>query len=94
MSDMEWVRAKDDEARRQEAELLRKAKARAAERGKEPFSYEALIRLYDPTSEMATVIHDPAATAAALEDRYYVDYPDVLTIREFAERMEHARRSR
>lgn len=85
--DWEWLNRKADEAEAVEARLLAEAKARAAEVGKEPFDYEALCRIYDPTSDMATVIHDPVATARSLESKYYVSFPDVLTLAEFAERM-------
>jgi hypothetical protein len=85
--DTEWLRRKDDEMQAQLAREVAEAKARAAQRGKEPFDYEALCKLYDPTSDMGTVVLDPVATARSLESKYYVSFPDVLTLAEFAERM-------
>jgi hypothetical protein len=89
--DWEWLKRKDDEAKAQEARYLAEAKARAAEQGKEPFDYEALCKLYDPTSDLGTVVLDPVATARSLESKYYVFFPAVLTLAEFAERMREIR---
>jgi beta-ureidopropionase len=94
LSDMDWLHAKADAADRQEAEYLRKAKAEAAVTGKEPFNYAQLITMYDPTSDLGTTVIDPAGTAAALERRYYIDYPRILNLRDFAEAMNIARTSR
>jgi len=87
MSDLEWLRRKADEARCTEAERLRRARERARASGKEPFDFDALCRRYDPSSELASSseLPDRAATAAALERRYYLDHPEVKTIAEFAE---------
>ncbi len=87
MGDMEWLRRKDDEVRAALAGELAAAKLRAAERGKEPFDYAALCEIYDPTSDLGVEVRDPDERARALEARYYVDCPDVLTLAEFAERM-------
>jgi hypothetical protein len=61
--------------------------------GKEPFDFRALCCRYDPSSEMSasSELTDPAGTAAALERRYYIDYPHVMTIAEFAETLERMR---
>jgi hypothetical protein len=85
--DMEWLRRKDDEMQAQLARELAAAKVRAAERGKEPFDYAALCEIYDPTSDLGYVVHDPAERARSLERKYYTSFPDVLTLAEFAERM-------
>jgi hypothetical protein len=91
MNDSEWMNARADAARGEEERLLAAAKAEAARAGKEPFDYAKLCTMYDPTNDLATKIYDPAETARALENRYYVDYPGVLTLAEFAERMNEMR---
>jgi hypothetical protein len=85
--DMEWLRRKDDEMQAQLAREVTEAKDRAKQSGKEPFDYDALCRIYDPTSDLGTVVLDPVATARSLESKYYVSFPSVLTLAEFAERM-------
>jgi hypothetical protein len=85
--DWEWLRRKDDEMQAQLARELADAKARAAQTGKEPFDYAALCEIYDPTSDLGTVVHDPVERARSLESKYYVSFPNVLTLSEFAERM-------
>ena len=87
VDDLEWLRAKDREMRAQQARELEAAKAAAAARGKQPFDYTALCEIYDPTSDLGVVVHDPAERARALEARYYLDCPDVLDLAAFAERM-------
>jgi hypothetical protein len=93
MNDMEWLRARGEAMKAQEAEYLRKAKEEASRRGKEPFDFAKLCTLYDPSSEMASssVLSDPQGTSDALERRYYIDYPNILTIAEFAARLEEDR---
>jgi hypothetical protein len=95
-SDWAWLERKADEAERVEAELLRCAKEKALFSGKEPFDFRALCCRYDPSSEMSasSELTDPAGTATALERRYYIDYPNVMTIAEFAETLERIRSSR
>ena len=94
MSDMDWLNAKADAANKVELDFLRKAKAEATKTGKETFSYQKLITMYDPTTDMATKIFDPKETADALERRYYIDYPKVKNLRDFAVKMTLARTSR
>ena len=91
MSDWDWIREKDDQARRETAEALARARAEADRAGKETFDYGKLVRYYDPTSDLGTRVIDPAETAAALERRYYLDYPAVMTLKEFADRMNEYR---
>jgi hypothetical protein len=93
MDDMEWLRRKWEAAWAEELRLLALAKEKARADGKEPFDFAALCRLYDPSSELSSTgkLYDPAGTAAALERRYYIDYPKVMTIAEFAETLERLR---
>lgn len=87
MSDLEWLQAKSDEANRQEAEYLLAAKAVAAVNGKEPFDYETLCGLYDPSSELGVGVINHREAAEALERRYYIDYPAVTNLRDFADKL-------
>jgi hypothetical protein len=87
MSDWEWLKRKADAAEREEERLLAEARQRAAREGKEPFDFTALCELYDPTSDLAVKLHDPERRAKELEQRYYVDFPMVRTLAEFARTM-------
>jgi len=70
---------KEDQRR---AEMLAKAKAEAAARGKEPFDLEKLEQLCDTSSEGRV---DPVETRRKdFEFMYYVHNPDIQTIKEFA----------
>ena len=93
MSDMEWLKGKERERRAKLAEDLRSAKQEAAARGKEPFDFGRLQALYDPSSELtaSTDLRDPQAVAESLDLRYYLDFPEVLTLSEFAEKLRELR---
>ena len=93
MSDLEWLNRKADEQKRSLDEDVRRVKEEAAAAGKEPFDFEALCRLYDPSSELSSSgkLWDPAATASSLEASYYLVYRSVRTIAEFAEALERDR---
>ena len=71
----------DDPAR------LAEAKGRAPAEGKEPFSLERLESLFDTSSFMGDVAPE-AERLARYEKRYYVDFPDVKTIAELAQRLQ------
>lgn len=89
MSDLEWLRAKERERKARAAAALRAARDEAERRGKEPFDFAQLRALYDSSSEIAASsdLPDPSALAEHLEQRYYLDSPDVLTLEEFARRL-------
>jgi hypothetical protein len=72
-------------ARKQRAETLQRAKEDAARRGKEPFDLAKLEKLVDTTRE-GRVDPEPARQQR-FEELYYVDYPDVMTIETFAEKV-------
>ena len=93
MSDRDWLKAKEAERRAKLAEDLRAAKEAAAAGGKEPFDFDRLRTLYDPSSELASssAIVDPVPVAESLELRYYLDFPDVLTLSDFAEKLREMR---
>lgn len=84
MNDNEWLWKMLAEKEQKEAEDLVRAKAKAKETGKEPFDFEKFCSLYDPMPDMA-----PADAAWPLdirerwEKKYYLYYPDVMTIEEF-----------
>lgn len=89
MDDLKWLRAKEREREARAAEALGAAKAEAARRGKEPFDLARLREFYDPSSELAASaeLRDPPAVAADLERRYYLDFPDVLSLVDFARKL-------
>lgn len=93
MSDREWLRAKEEERRAKLAEDLRTAKEEAVRRGKEPFDFGRLHALYEPSSELSSSsgLRDPRAVAESLELRYYLDFPNVLTLSGFAEKLREMR---
>jgi hypothetical protein len=93
MSDMEWLKDKERARRAKLAENLRAAKEEAGRRGKEPFDFGRLRELYDPSSELtaSTDLRDPQTVAEDLERRYYLDFPQVLTLAEFAEKLQELR---
>jgi hypothetical protein len=71
-----------EQARRIHAEQLAAAKARAAERGKEPFDLAKLETMCDTSHDGRL---DPIEVRQAeLEQKYYVHFPDVMTLAEFA----------
>jgi len=93
MSDMEWLKDKERARRVKLAEDLRAAKEEASRRGKEPFDFGRLRELYDPSSELSSSsgLRDPRAVAESLELRYYLDFPNVLTLSGFAEKLREMR---
>jgi hypothetical protein len=93
MGDLEWMRARDKGLRKREAAQLCRAKEEASHRGKEPFDFSRLRELYDLSSDLSSSedIADPGAAARAYEKRYYLDFPEVLTLADFARKLEEAR---
>jgi len=75
--------ARENKLRR--AEALARGKADAAARGKEPFDLARLEKLcaIDALGTMG-----PDERRARLEEMYYVQYPDVLTLEEFARQVD------
>jgi hypothetical protein len=77
-------------ARRERAEELAAAKADAAKRGKEPFDLAKLETMCDTTREGKL---DPVERRhARFEEIYYTHYPDVMTLAEFAKKVEELNR--
>lgn len=62
------------------------AKADAARRGKEPFDLEKLEQLCDTSHEGR--MPPLEERYAEFESRYYVGYPEVMTLTEFAKEVE------
>jgi hypothetical protein len=80
---MEEIWARDAKER---AERLARAKADAAARGKEPFDLARLETMADTSSEGRM---DPEESRRArFEEMYYVHYPAILTIEDFARKVE------
>ena len=70
---------RDNEQRTRE--LLERKKAEALARGKEPFDFERL-RSMAPTDALGSTTDEQQTL---LERLYYVDHPEILTLREFAD---------
>ena len=71
---------------KERAERLARAKADAAARGKEPFDLAMLETMADTSSEGRM---DPEESRRArFEEKYYLQYPDILTIEDFAREVE------
>jgi hypothetical protein len=78
------------EARKQAAEQLAEAKADAARRGKEPFDLAKLETMCDTSHEGRL---DPVdVRTAEFERKYYVTFPDVMTLEEFARTVDELNR--
>ncbi len=84
MDDREWLDRKDAELQAAMARDLEAARAEAARAGKEPFDYDRLCTLYDPSSDLGYGVRDPARRARELERRYYVDFPGIMDLPTFA----------
>lgn len=91
MNDLNWLRNKTKEQNKLSAERLAEARAEAKKRGKEPFNFAKLCKFYDAGSDLSAELHDPHAAAAELERKYYLSFPDVSSLEEFAERMNEYR---
>ena len=67
-------------------ERLAAAKRDAAARGKEPFDLAKLETMCDTSSEGRM---DPEPVRyAKFEEMYYADYPDILTLEDFARKVD------
>ena len=76
--DREWYR-----------ELLESKIAEAEAAGKEPFSAEAFDRYYtrfDISDSSTKIANNPERISNTLS-KYYIRYPDVMTVEEFAEKL-------
>jgi hypothetical protein len=79
-----WAFIEELDARnaKERAARLARAKADAAARGKEPFDLARLESMADTSSEGRM---DPEESRRArFEEMYYVHYPDLMTIEDFA----------
>ena len=88
----DWTARFLAESREREAEddaYLAEVAARAHAAGKEPFDLDSFEALYDTSSDLAEG-HVTPREAREREWRwvYYVNFPDVMTVRELAERLE------
>ncbi len=68
------------------AERLAAAKRDAAARGKEPFDLARLETMCDTSSE-GRMAPEPVRHQR-FEDMYYVDYPGILTLEDFARKVD------
>jgi hypothetical protein len=71
-------------------EKLGGAKAEAARHGKESFDLERLESLCDTSHEGRMAPFDERITE--YEWKYYVDYPEIMTIEEFARKVDELNR--
>ena len=80
--DNKWLGALREQRGREKAERLAKARKAAAERGKEPFDLEALAKIYAFSGPYEAEHY--RRYAGEYEHEYYVTWPNVMTIAEFA----------
>ena len=88
MNDNEWLLNLIKKRKAERATAFSQAKERAKETGKEPYDFEKLFELYDIRSDLARGDAPPSEEIKQrYEQKYYIDYPDVMSIKEFAERL-------
>lgn len=68
--------------RAERAERLARARRDAAERGKEPFDFDAFVAVYP--GQPGDRGRDRAARAREWEERYYTTFTELMTMAEFA----------
>lgn len=89
MNDNAWFLRLVKIRRVEEAEKLAAAKEEAARTGKEAFDFQKLCSIYDPSPLTAPADWEPTEeTVRAYEYKYYVYYPHIKTIEEFARQQE------
>lgn len=87
-SDNEWAERLHREQQAERRRVLTEAKKAALEAGKEPFDLEKLWELWDFSPQLASPDWKPTAeTIEALEEKYFVRYPEFRTLEEFAKLM-------
>ena len=88
MNDNEWLLNSTKKRKEERAAAFSQAKQRAKESGKESYDFEKLSDLYDIRSDFARRGPPPSEeTKQRYEQKYYLDYPDVMSIKKFAERL-------
>ncbi|HUH02888.1 MAG TPA: hypothetical protein VML75_12910 [Kofleriaceae bacterium] len=68
----------------EKADKLAQAKREAAERGKQPFDLDKLEKLYATSTDGGGYLAPRAEREREFEYRYYVDYPQTMSIAEYA----------
>ena len=87
--DDQWFQEKLKADRKHRQTKLKEAKRKAKLSGKEAFSFKALCRHYDPTSDFAPAGSKPSReTKKSLEYKYYVYCPEIMSIKEFISYLE------
>ena len=81
--DSEWFARRRAEQRRQRALALDEARAAAEARGKEPFDLARLEALLDTSPELGPTPPE-AERARVWADKYYLQYPEVMTLEQLA----------
>lgn len=81
-NDTLWLLARAAQQRAERAARLAAAREEAARRGKEPFDMAALAEIYEFRSPEVSENH--ALYAWELEEQYYVVYPALMSLAEFA----------
>ena len=79
-----------ERSKRQQAERLNAAKVEATKRGKEQFDLHALEQMCDTTHEGR--LGPVEERINEFEWKYYVDYPDLMTLAEFANKVDELSR--
>ncbi|WP_444884000.1 hypothetical protein [Microbulbifer sp. PSTR4-B] len=76
--------------KKERQERLEKAKQKAKLDGKEPFDIDLVFKYFPVYEHDKEDMENPKVMQQkieALEERYYVSFPDIMTIKEFGEKM-------
>ena len=87
MIDEEWVKKELERRQKEERDKLDEAKRAALLRGKEAFNLDRFEEIYDTSTDLG---HLPARAIREYRwaVKYYLDYPDVLSMAQLAKRLE------
>jgi hypothetical protein len=86
MSDRQYFDELVRAANAREAKALDEARALALQSGKEPFDLQKFEQIYDTSSDFGR-LPPVESRQKRWEQKYYVDYPEIKTIEEFAAQM-------
>ena len=84
--DEEWVKTRVAEQGAEDERRLAQAEAEAARSGKEVFELDAFEQCYDTSTELG-FLPPRDVREYRLKLKYYVQYPDTMTLKEFADFM-------
>ena len=85
--DENWVKQELERRNKEEAERLEEAKKVAHMRGKEAFDLDQFEQLYDTETDLG-YLPPREKREVRWAVKYYLDYPDVLSMAQLAKRLE------